>query len=129
MSWLSRFLSSSIGLKVVMAISGLVLFGFTVAHMAGNLQVFLGADAYNHYAESLQGNKPLLWTARLTLLGMVSAHIASAVTLALRSKAARPVGYSQRSFLSGSYAVHTMKFGGFVLLAFIVYHLLHFTVG
>jgi succinate dehydrogenase / fumarate reductase cytochrome b subunit len=129
MSWLTRFLGSNIGLKIVMALSGFVLFGFTVGHMGGNLQVFLGPDVFNAYAASLQGNAPLLWGVRLTLLAAVSAHIYSAVALTLRSKAARPQGYKERKFLSGSYAARTMKFGGIVLLAFIVYHLLHLTVG
>ncbi len=129
MSWLTRFLGSNIGLKIVMALSGLVLFGFTVAHMAGNLQVFLGPEVFNGYAESLQGNALVLWGARSTLLTAILAHMYSAITLAMRSKAARPVDYKERKFLSGSYAVRTMKFGGFVLLAFVVYHLLHLTVG
>ncbi len=129
MSWLTRFLGSNIGLKLVMALSGFVLFGFTLGHMAGNLQVFLGPDVFNAYAEGLQGNAMVLWGIRSVMLLAIVSHMFSAVTLALRSKAARPQGYKQQKFLSGNYAVRTMKFGGFVLLAFIVYHLLHLTVG
>ena len=129
MNWLKRFLGSTIGLKVIMALSGLALFGFVLGHLAGNLQVFLGREAFNAYAEALQGNQALVWFVRVSLLGIVFAHIGSAVTLTMRSKAARPVGYKSRKWLSGSYAVRTMRFGGLVLLAFIVYHLLHLTVG
>ena len=129
MRWLLRFLNSTIGLKVIMALSGLGLFGFVIGHLLGNLQVFLGAEVFNAYAEALQGNKALLWTARIGLLGMVFAHMGSAAKLVLRSSAARPVGYKQRRWLSGRYAVRTMRYGGVVLLAFIVYHLLHLTTG
>jgi succinate dehydrogenase / fumarate reductase cytochrome b subunit len=130
MNWLQRFLGSTIGLKVVMALSGLALFGFVIGHLLGNLQVFLGAEVFNAYAEALQSNKALIWTARIGLLGMVLAHMGSAAKLVMRSSAARPVGYkAKRKFLSGRYAVHTMRYGGVVLLAFIVYHLLHLTAG
>lgn len=129
MDWLKRFLGSTIGMKVIMAVTGLMLFGFVVGHMAGNLQVFMGDEVYNAYAEKLQGNPPLIWTARIGLLGAVLAHIGSAVVLTGRSRSARPEGYKARRWLAGRYAVRTMRFGGFVLLAFIVYHLLHLTVG
>lgn len=128
MTWLKQFLSSSIGLKIVMALSGLGLFGFVIAHMLGNLQVFLGAEKFNAYAAMMQGN-PLLWPARIGLLGMIFAHMGSAGALVLRSNKARPTGYKSHQWLSGSYAVRTMRFGGVVLLAFIVYHLLHMTLG
>jgi succinate dehydrogenase / fumarate reductase cytochrome b subunit len=129
MNWLQRFVGSTIGLKVIMALSGLALFGFVVGHMAGNLQVFLGADVFNAYAESLQSNRALVWTVRIGLLGLIFAHMGSAARLVMRSAAARPVGYKDKKWLSGRYAVRTMRFGGVVLLAFIVYHLLHLTVG
>jgi succinate dehydrogenase / fumarate reductase cytochrome b subunit len=112
-----------------MALSGLGLFGFVIAHLLGNLQVFLGAEVFNAYAETLQGNKALVWTARVGLLGMIGAHIGSAARLVMLSSAARPIGYKQRRWLSGRYAVRTMRYGGIVLLTFIVYHLLHLTMG
>ncbi len=129
MSWLTQFLRSTIGLKIIMAVSGLALFGFVLGHMAGNLQVFLGPEAINEYGAMLQGNKELLWGARLGLLAMVTAHIYSAVTLTMRSKAARPVAYKQRKWNSDTYAVRTMRVGGIILLGFIVFHLLHLTAG
>ena len=129
MAWLKTFLTSTLGLKVIMAVSGVALFGFVLAHMAGNLQIYLGERTYNHYAAALQGNTALLWTARTGLLGVVLAHIVSAGVLTARSRAARPTAYDTHRWLSGTYAVRTMRFGGVVILAFIVYHLLHFTVG
>ena len=119
-----------------MALSGLVLVGFVVGHMLGNLQILLelfgeglGREALNDYAALLQGNKLLLWGARIVLLAAVLAHLYSAWVLTMRSRAARPAGYSQHKWLSGSYAVRTMRWGGVIVLAFIVYHLMHLTVG
>ena len=131
MSWLSRFLQSTIGQKLIMAVSGLLLVGFVIAHMVGNLQIFLpdGGKALNEYAAMLQGQQGLLWTARLGLIGAVGAHIWSAVKLTVAAKSARPVSYKKRSWFDERYAVRTMRVGGVILLAFIVYHLLHFTIG
>ncbi len=128
MSWLKRFATSTIGMKLVMALTGLAMFGFVVIHMLGNLQVFLGPDTYNHYAETLQGMPEIVWLARMGLLGCVLAHIGSAVALVSRSRSARPQAYAQHSWFSSAYAVRTMRFGGFILLAFIVFHLAQFTV-
>jgi succinate dehydrogenase / fumarate reductase cytochrome b subunit len=116
-------------LKVAMAGSGLLLIGFVVVHMVGNLQVYLGPKVFNHYAETLQGTPELIWTVRLVMLGAIVAHIASATTLVLRARAARPVGYQSVVWLADSYAVRTMRWGGVILLMFIVFHLLHMTVG
>lgn len=128
MKWLTKFLTSTIGMKVLMAVTGLMLFGFVVVHMVGNLQVFLGEHTYNHYAQMLQGNPEIVWIARMALLGAVVAHMFSAISLTMRSKSARPQGYKMKTWLSGTYAVRTMRFGGFVLLAFIVFHLAQFTI-
>jgi len=128
MKWLTQFFSSTIGMKVLMAVTGLMLFGFVLVHMVGNLQVFLGEHTYNHYAQMLQGNPEIVWIARFALLGAVVAHMGSAITLTMRSKAARPKGYKEKKWLAGSYATRTMRFGGVVLLAFIVFHLAQFTI-
>src|SRR5437867_3043803 len=85
----ARFYESTIGKKAIMAVSGLILFGFLIAHMLGNLQIFLGREVMNHYAETLHGNPPLLWTARITLLVSVALHIWSSVQLALLKREAR----------------------------------------
>ena len=123
------FLGSSIGKKVVMAGSGAVLVGFVVAHMVGNLQVYLGPAALNGYAEKLRQVPALLWAARLGLLVAVLLHIWSAWSLTRMSRAARPVGYRARESRESTYASRTMRWGGVILLLFIVYHLMHFTFG
>ena len=129
MGWLRKFLFSNIGMKLMMAASGLILVGFVVVHMVGNMQIYLGADVFNEYAAKLQGTKELLWSVRITLLASVFVHILSAVVLTRRARAARPTGYKQQKWMSGSYAVRTMRWGGVILLLFIVFHILHLTVG
>ena len=131
MSWLTKFLRSTIGQKLVMAVSGLALVGFVIAHMVGNLQIFIpdGGKALNEYAALLQGNQKVLWVARLGLLGAIGAHIWSAFKLTRSANAARPVNYKKRSWFDRNYAVRTMRWGGVIVLMFIIYHLLHFTIG
>ena len=112
-----------------MATSGAVLFGFVLAHMLGNLQVYLGPAALNAYALKLRHVPALLWGARAVLLAAVTLHIASAYSLTRASQAARPVGYRARENRESTYASRTMRWGGVILLLFIVYHLMHFTFG
>jgi succinate dehydrogenase / fumarate reductase cytochrome b subunit len=123
------FFRSSIGKKVVMAGSGAVLFGFVVAHMLGNLQVYLGPAALNAYAEKLRQVPALLWAMRIGLLAAVGLHIWSAWSLTRVSRAARPVGYRARESRESTYASRTMRWGGVILLLFVIYHLMHFTFG
>ena len=127
----SAFLRSSLGLKIVMALTGLVLFGFVVGHMAGNLQVYLGREAFNAYAESLRtlGHGTLLWVVRAGLLLAALLHVWSAWRLTLLNRAARPVGYREVEHRESTFASRTMRWTGVILLLFIVYHLLHFTFG
>jgi len=129
MSWLFDFLRSSIGRKVIMAVSGVVLFGFVVGHMLGNLQVYLGRETLNHYGVALRelGHGGALWIARLGLLAAVGAHIWSAASLTADNRAARPVGYREKQNLESTYASRTMRWSGVILLLFVVYHLMHFT--
>lgn len=129
MQWVLGFWDSTIGKKVVMAVTGIALVGFTLAHMLGNLQVFLGADAFNNYAHSLQALGPLLWVARIGLLVMAVLHIISAVQLTLRARAARPHDYAKRESQISTLASRTMRIGGIILAAFIIYHIQHFTIG
>src|SRR2546422_8318373 len=89
----ARFYESTIGKKAVMALTGMVLFGFLIAHMLGNLQIFLGPAVMNHYAGTLHGNPALLWTVRTILLISVVLHIWSSVQLSLLKKESRPIGY------------------------------------
>ena len=111
-----------------MAISGLLLLGFVIGHMLGNLQIFLGAETLNQYAATLHGTPALVWGTRIVLLIAVSVHIFSAYKLTRRSNFARPINYKERRWLGENYPARTMRWGGVILLAFIVYHLLHLTV-
>ncbi|HSI82389.1 MAG: succinate dehydrogenase cytochrome b subunit [Candidatus Methylacidiphilales bacterium] len=128
---LLNFFRSSIGLKIIMALTGLALFGFTVGHMAGNLQMFLAPEHINKYAAFLQGQKELLWMARIGLLVAVFLHIYAAVKLSALNAMARPVSYSDpaKSATRASVASRTMLLSGVVVMVFIVFHLLHFTGG
>ena len=124
-----NFFKSSIGRKQIMAVTGLLLFGFVVVHMLGNLQVYLGQDALNAYAEHLEQLPMLLWPARVILLTLLLAHIAAALSLARENRAARPVPYAYQDTIHASYASRTMVMSGIITFLFIVYHLLHFTFG
>ncbi len=120
---------SSLGRKYIMAISGATLFLFVVGHLLGNLQIFLGPKAINRYGDFLQSNKEILWPARLGLLLMVALHIWAAVKLSAENKAARPIGYADNPVpLAASYASRTMLMSGLIIAAFVLYHLLHYTV-
>ncbi|MSP24717.1 MAG: succinate dehydrogenase cytochrome b subunit [Myxococcales bacterium] len=121
--------TSTIGRKVVMAASGALLFGFVIAHMLGNLQIFLGPEAINEYSHGLHNVPALLWGARAVLLLAVLAHIVTAVQLALHNKRARPIAYRMKKDAVTSYAARTMVWSGPLLLLYIVYHLAHLTFG
>ncbi len=121
------FVDTTIGKKVVMALSGLVLFGFVIGHMISNLQVFLGPKVLNNYAVTLHTTLPLLWGTRILLLVSVVLHIAMAVQLTARTTAARPVEYKKTTRARTNFASLTMMLSGVTLLLFILYHLAHFT--
>lgn len=123
------FYQTTIGKKVVMAISGVVLIGFVIGHMAGNLQIFLGKEKLDAYAEFLHSMPAVLWGARVVLLASVFAHFWSAFSLWKLNKAARPQNYKIQVSQATTYAARTMRWGGVIVLMFIIYHLLHLTVG
>lgn len=127
----ATLLGSSIGKKVVMATTGLVLFGFVVGHMVGNLQVFLGAQALNEYAELLRHflHGQGIWIARAGLLLAVGLHIWAATALTISNWSARPEGYREWQARESTYASRTMVWSGPILAVFILYHLAHFTTG
>lgn len=129
MSLFTTALRSSIGAKLVMALTGLALLGFVIAHMVGNLQVFAGPEKLNAYAHTLQSLGPILWAMRLGLLAIFVLHVWTAFKLWSANKAARPVPYAVVVPSASTYASRTMIWSGVIVLAFVVYHLLHFTLG
>ena len=111
-----------------MAVTGIGLFGFVVMHMLGNLQVFLGPEAINKYAEFLKSTPELLWPARIGLLGMVTVHVCAGISLAIESMQAREQQYEVKRVVKATLASRTMVVSGLVVLSFIVFHLAHYTL-
>jgi len=142
MSLVREFYGSTVGKKVAMALSGLVLVGFVLGHMAGNLKIFAGADAatgvykIDHYGEFLRemgsnmlGHSGVLWIVRIVLLACVVIHALSGIQLARLNRRAKPAGYKVTSYRSANAASRTMLYGGLFLIVFITYHVLHLTTG
>jgi succinate dehydrogenase / fumarate reductase cytochrome b subunit len=123
----ANIFGSSVGKKYVMAVTGGLLFLFVVAHMVGNLQIFLGPEAINRYGHFLQSNVEIIWPVRIGLLVLVLLHVWSAASLTRENRAARPVQYADWKPNSASYASRTMLMSGLIIAAFIIYHLLHYT--
>jgi succinate dehydrogenase / fumarate reductase cytochrome b subunit len=119
----------SIALKAVMALTGLVLYGFVFVHMVGNLQLYQGPEKINAYAAFLKSVPAVLWGFRAVLLGAVVLHAGAAFILWRRNRAARPVGYAGQDFQAATVTSRTMYWTGPMLGLFVVYHLLHLTVG
>jgi len=130
MNLFGRFFCSTIGRKVVMAVTGIILIGFVIGHLVGNLQVFEEADRINGYAQFLHTLGPVLWVMRIVLLICVALHIWAATVLTLEDKKARgSVGYHSTTWIKATLASRYMRWTGYVVLAFIVYHLAQFTLG
>jgi len=136
MSWFSEMTRTAIAKKAIMALTGLMLFGFVLSHMAGNLKAFQGAEKFNAYAEGLRElgtpflpHAGLLWIMRLGLLGAVGLHIWSATSLTLMNRRARPEAYRIRANVQADYAARTMRYSGYLLGFYILYHLMHLTFG
>lgn len=125
----SKPFQSSVGNKVVIALTGLGLVGYVIFHMLGNLQIFEGPHAFNSYAAFLREMPILLWTARIGLLSIAVIHIMLAIQLSMRNRRARPVAYAVREYRQASFASRTMAVSGLALLFFIIFHLLHLTAG
>jgi len=122
------FHRSSVGKKVIVALTGIVLIAFIIGHLLGNLQIFLGPDWVNGYAEHLRELGPLLWAIRVFLLVNVLLHIFFTVRLAIDNRRARPERYVDRNYVKATFASRYMAMSGLVVLAFLIYHLAHFTV-
>lgn len=136
MSWFREMTSTALAKKAIMAVTGLMLFGFVVSHMAGNLKAFQGSEKFNAYAEALRElgtpflpHAGLLWSARLGLLAAVILHIWAATSLTMMNRRARPDAYRLRSSVQADYASRTMRYSGYLLGFYIVYHILHLTIG
>jgi succinate dehydrogenase / fumarate reductase cytochrome b subunit len=136
MSWLLDFYRSALGKKIVMAITGIILFGFVAGHLLGNLKLYFGPEKLNEYGVWLRTlghpafpNEMLLWMARLVLLAAVILHIDAATRLTLMNRRARPDDYALRNHVAANYASRTMRWGGVIVLLFVIYHLLDFTFG
>jgi succinate dehydrogenase / fumarate reductase cytochrome b subunit len=126
---LGRLYGSTVGKKAVMAVTGVVLVVFVVGHVLGNLLVFRGPDAINGYSALLKRNALLLWGGRALLLAAFGLHVHAAWTLTRLARAARPGRYATVEYRAATLAARSLRVGGAVLLAFVVYHLLHFTIG
>ena len=124
-----RFWHSSVGKKAVMAVTGLVMIGFLIIHALGNLQVFSGPLKINEYSASLRRLGPLLWIARGGLIVALVLHVVAAYQLTRRMQIARPVGYEVQEPQISTVAARTIRWGGVLLLVFVVLHLLHLTFG
>lgn len=128
MNLLSGLFNSSLGKKFLMALTGVALVMFVVVHMVGNLQFFLGREVLNHYAHVLKSNPEILWPSRIGLLSCVIIHITMAIWLTIENRTKRLTGYAVKDTGAASLASRTMIYSGTIIGAFIVYHLLHYTV-
>jgi succinate dehydrogenase / fumarate reductase, cytochrome b subunit len=136
MAWFTDLYRSAVGKKAVMAATGIILFGFVLGHLLGNLKLYLGPDALNSYSRFLRTvGEPvvpanvLLWAVRLLLIAAVVLHVWAAWQLSRASRAARPDGYVAGTRIHTAYASRTMRWGGVIILLFVIYHLLHLTWG
>ncbi len=129
MGGIRGFYGSMVGKKVVMGITGLIGVGFVIVHALGNLLVFRGPDAINSYSRFLKSTGEILWTLRIILIVAVILHVTAAIQLTRQSRGARTIGYTKREAQVATIASRTMRWGGALLLVFIVLHILHFTTG
>lgn len=128
-SVLGKFVRSSIGAKWVMAITGILFVLWLIGHLVGNLQVFAGSQVINEYAAFLKANPYLLWTIRLGLIVVVALHVLAGIRLSILNRQARPERYHGQRYRKASWGSRTMMWSGIFLLAFIIFHLAHFTWG
>ena len=120
---------TTVGKKVAMAVTGIIMVLFLVSHMISNVLIFRSPEHLDSYAAWLRSLGPALWVARAGLLAAVGIHIAAAYQLTMLARRARPVAYASHEYQVATYASRTMRWGGVMLLVFIVFHILHFTTG
>lgn len=128
-SWLSHYCRSSIGAKHLMAITGLLLLLFAIFHMLGHFQMFGGRDMYNGYAHFLQELWEVKWPVRIGLVALLATHVILALGLVAKNRAARPTGYAVYKPVVTTWIARTMAFSGVIVLLFLIFHILHFTLG
>lgn len=126
---LVTFFTTTIGKKIVVAITGLFMILFIVTHLLGNLQIFMGPNAVNSYAAWLKTVPMLVWSFRIALIVSVIAHIAVTISLTKDNMRARPMPYQQKKSRKASVMSRTMLLSGLTVLAFVIYHLAHYTLG
>lgn len=129
MNLVGSLFCSSIGRKILMAVTGVILIGFVIGHLVGNLQIFQEPDHINGYGQFLHSLGPLLWIARLVIIASVVIHVWAATVLTLENKRARGGEYGIKHTIRATLASRTMRMTGYVVLAFLIYHLAHFTWG
>ena len=125
---ITGFYRSSVGKKMIVALTGIILILFVIGHLLGNLQIFLGPEWINSYSQHLRNLGPLLWLIRAFLLITVIVHIYATIRLAIDNRRARPERYRERDYVKATFASRHMVLSGLIVLAFIIYHLAHFTV-
>jgi succinate dehydrogenase / fumarate reductase cytochrome b subunit len=123
------YFRSSLGKKLLMAVTGLLFFGFVIGHMLGNLQIFLGPEKINAYAKFLKDLGGLLWAARITLLVSFIVHVVTSIQLTIENNTARGSSYAYQNTIQATLSSRTMRLSALVVLSFVIYHLLHFTLG
>lgn len=123
------FYELSVGKKAVMALTGVILFGYVVGHLIGNLQLFAGPEMINRYAHFLHASPALLWGVRILLLIAVFFHILTSYQLWMLKRRARPVAYHKKDDVPSAYAARTMLWSGPIIAAFVIFHVMHLTVG
>jgi succinate dehydrogenase / fumarate reductase cytochrome b subunit len=124
-----KLFKNPVGRKLIMAVTGLGMIGFVVVHLLGNLSLFLGPDGINLYAAKLHSLGPLLWVFRLGMVALLGFHVVFGVWLTLENRRAKPEGYAVRKRQASTLSSETMIYSGLLLLTFILFHLLHFTLG
>jgi succinate dehydrogenase / fumarate reductase cytochrome b subunit len=122
-----RLFHSPVGAKILMAVTGLMLTGFVLAHLSGNLLIYAGPEKFNAYAQGIQSLGALLWVARFGLIAVFLLHLKLAISLSIQNKAARPIGYVQEATMQATLASRYMIHTGVLMLAFVLYHLAHYT--
>lgn len=123
-----QFLKSTVGRKLLMAITGFAMVGFVMVHLLGNSSIYIGLEGINAYASKLQGLGPFVWAFRLLMLALFSVHVFFGIQLTLENRAAKPLSYAVKKTLNTTFAGKNMIWTGLIIAAFLVYHLLHFTI-